>query len=149
AASNSPKLRRRRPKMARQFLIIDGYNLLHACDLSSVHISLQHLERARNWFIRFLANRLAADERQCTTIVFDAADAPPGLPREQTHRGLTIRFAPPGVDADTVIEDFIAHHSAPRQLLLVSSDHRLQKAVRRRRGDFIDSEDFIKQMDRR
>jgi hypothetical protein len=43
----------------------------------------------------------------------------------------------------------IAAHSAPRQILLVSSDHRLQRSAQKRRGGFTDSEDFVQELERR
>jgi hypothetical protein len=35
-------------------------------------------------------------------------------------------------EADDLIEDLIRQHSAPRQLTVVSDDHRIQQAARRR-----------------
>lgn len=62
---------------------------------------------------------------------------------------MTIKFALPGRDADETIEGIITGHSSPRQIRLVSSDHRLQKSVRRRRGSFVDSEAFVGELERR
>jgi hypothetical protein len=54
-----------------------------------------------------------------------------------------VEFAPPGKEADDVIEDLIAGHSAPKRLLVVSSDHRLHKAARRRKAKVRDSDKFL------
>jgi len=53
---------------------------------------------------------------------------------------MTIRYATDYPDADTLIEELIQQHDAPRRLLVVSSDHRIQRAARRRRAGFIDSD---------
>ena len=53
-------------------------------------------------------------------------------------------FAEPGHEADEVIELLIKQHSAARRLTVVSSDHRLQTAIRHRRGIGLDSDLFLK-----
>jgi predicted RNA-binding protein with PIN domain len=72
--------------------------------------------------------------------VFDAGEAPPGLPNHLNHRGLKVEFAPRDEDADTLIEQMIEDCRAPRDLVVVSSDHRLHRAARRRRAKAIDSD---------
>ncbi|NQU25811.1 MAG: NYN domain-containing protein, partial [Candidatus Nealsonbacteria bacterium] len=49
-------------------------------------------------------------------------------------------FASPHGDADVMIEELIRSNSAPRGLTVVSSDHRLQRAARRRRATAVDSD---------
>ncbi|HUG89232.1 MAG TPA: NYN domain-containing protein [Planctomycetaceae bacterium] len=131
------------------FHIIDGYNLLHAAGLGRATYGPGDLERSRNRLLGLLKRYLPPAERNRTTVVFDAGDAPPGMPRELTLDGMTILFAVRGGDADTEIEALIAAHSAPRQIRLVSSDHRLQKAARRRRAVAVDCEVFLERIERR
>jgi uncharacterized protein len=133
----------------RPYLIIDGYNLLHAAGLARRRYGPGQLERCRAQLLAWLAKHLTDAERERATVVFDAADAPPNLPRQLTAGGMTVRFAMPGKDADDTIEELIAGHSAPRQIRLISSDHRLQRSVQKRRGAFIDSEDFVGELERR
>ncbi len=121
-------------------VLIDGYNLLHITGIFGRGRSLSSLERSRTALLNMLSISIAADEIGHTTIVFDANDAPPGLPRKVDHRGLTVCYAAEYVDADTMIEELIARHHAPRQLLVVSSDHRIQRAARRRRATAMDSD---------
>jgi predicted RNA-binding protein with PIN domain len=136
--------------MARPFLIVDGYNLLHAAGMARQRYGPGQLERCRSRLIAWLGNHLTSRERERTTVVFDAAGAPPDLsPQPKRHKGLVVCFAPPGCDADAAIETMIAEHSSPRQVRLVSSDHRLQKFVSRRRGSFVDSEAFVDEIERR
>ncbi len=121
-------------------LVIDGYNLLHASGILGRGVGPGGLERSRTALLNFLAESLEPGELPGTTVVFDAREAPPGLPRVVQHRGITVRFADPGGDADTLIEELIRADSSPRRLVVVSSDHRLQRAARRRRARPIDSD---------
>lgn len=135
--------------MARPYLLIDGYNLLHAAGLARRKYGPQQLQRCRSQLLRYLARHLTAPERQRTTVVFDAAGAPPGLDRHSHYQEISVHFASPGKDADDTIEELIVSHSSPRQIRLVSSDHRLQRSVRKRKGTFLDSEDFVQELEQR
>lgn len=121
-------------------LIIDGYNLMHAAGIVGRGMGPGGLERSRLALLNFLAESLEPSELSATTVVFDARQAPPGLPRSMTHRGLTVQFAAGYENADELIEELICSDSAPRKLVVVSADHRLQKAARRRRARAVDSE---------
>jgi uncharacterized protein len=123
-------------------LLIDGYNLLHVTGIFAQAGPGTELHRSRLALLNFLAESIDARERTATTIVFDAAGAPPGLPRTITHNGMTIHFAPRHSDADEMIEDLLEEWAAPRSLLVVSSDHRVQRAARHRGASFIDSEQW-------
>lgn len=118
-------------------LLIDGYNLLHVTGLVG---RVAGLQGSREALLRFLAAAIDPAERPHTTIVFDAAEAPPGLPRIVTHDEMTVHYASNYDDADELIEELIAGYQAPKTLLVVSSDHRLQRAARRRRAPFVDSD---------
>jgi uncharacterized protein len=130
--------------MAGFFFIIDGYNLMHAWGLARRHYGPGDLQRSRERFLNQLAQRLTDAERMRTTVVFDAGrEAPTDVPINQTHQNMRIVFALRDEDADTRIEKLVAEHSAPRQIRLVSSDRRLQTAARKRRGQFVTSEQFL------
>lgn len=120
-------------------LLIDGYNLLHAAGIFPAS-GPPTLERARVALLDHLVERLPAKDLSRTTIVFDALQAPPGLPRELAHGGLNVRFARRGGSADELLEELIAAEPDPRNLLVVSSDHRVQRAARQRGAQFSDSE---------
>jgi predicted RNA-binding protein with PIN domain len=121
-------------------LLIDGYNLLHATGIVGSGSALTELHRSREALLRYLAASIDPTERPRTTIVFDAAGAPPGLPRTLDHEGITVHFARDYADADAMLEELIAAHDTPRSLVVVSSDHRVQRAARRRRATAIDSD---------
>jgi len=121
--------------------LIDGYNLLHATGIVGGPADGDTLlAQSRGALVRFLAEAQEALALGSMTVVFDAAGAPPGLPKENEHRGVKIRFAREYATADALIEDLIARHSTPRRLTVVSSDHRIQRAARRRKATAIDSD---------
>jgi predicted RNA-binding protein with PIN domain len=128
-------------------LLIDGYNLLHVTGL--VGRPGSGLQGSRDALLRFLARHIEAKELPATTIVFDAAEAPPGLPRTVTHEGMTIHYASEYDSADALIEELIAAHNVPRSLTVVSSDHRIQRAAHRRRAPFVDSDVWFTETARR
>lgn len=121
-------------------LLIDGYNLLHVTDIFAGPGESTELHRTRMALLDFLSNSIDRRERKHTTIVFDAAGAPPGLPHTLTHAGMTIHFARRQSDADELIEELLEACLAPRALTVVSSDHRVQRAARRRGAGFVDSD---------
>lgn len=123
-------------------LLIDGYNLLHAAGVFGTG-GRTCLEGAREALLDWLGTVLGDAQRSRTTIVFDAREAPPGLPRTGQKHGMTILFAPRGHEADELLEELIRTYSAPRSLTVVSSDHRLHRAARRRRATAIDSDQWV------
>jgi len=123
-------------------LIIDGYNLLHVTGIFGRGSGPGAFQRTREALLSFLASSLSERDRKQAVIVFDAADAPPGLPRTVFYQGIKVRYASEYPDADTLIERLVQQHSAPRSLLVVSSDHRVQRAARRRKARIVDSEEW-------
>jgi predicted RNA-binding protein with PIN domain len=121
-------------------LLIDGYNLLHATGIVGRGAGPGGLERSRLALLNFLAHSLAPADLPHTTVVFDAHDAPGGLPRLVQHRGLAVRFAAGYESADKLIEELIRAESAPRRLVVVSSDREIQRAARRRRAKAVPSD---------
>ena len=65
-----------------------------------------------------------------------------GLPNTIKHDGITVHFAQRHSDADEMIEELLEQYRAPRTLLVVSSDHRVQRAARRVGASFLDSEEW-------
>ncbi|MEO2047827.1 MAG: NYN domain-containing protein [Pirellulales bacterium] len=136
-------------------LLIDGYNLLHVTGITGL-ASRKHspgqrhssgkrggptsLQRSREALLRFLAASIDEIDLPRTTVVFDANDVPPGLPKIVDYHGMTILYAVDYADADSLIEELIQSDTSPRSLLVVSSDHRIQRAARRRRAKYIDSD---------
>lgn len=130
-------------------MIIDGYNLMHAAGFARRTYGPGGLERSRNRLLARLAELLTDEERQRTTVVFDAKDAPIGGSDADVRNGIRILFAQDTAEADDLIEQLIARHSVPKRLLVVSSDHRLHKAARRRKAKACDSDRFLDRLERR
>lgn len=128
-------------------ILIDGYNLLHVTGL--VGRAGSGLHGSREALLRFLAAAIPPKELRETTIVFDAAEAPPGLPRTVMHEGMTVRYASDYDSADALLEELIAAHHVPRSVTVVSSDHRVQRAAQRRRSQFVDSDVWFAELARK
>lgn len=120
-------------------LLIDGYNLLNGVGFVNFHRP-NSLEQSRRLLLKQIAEALPPDDLSHTTVVFDARNAPPGLPSILEFRGITIRFAPRSQEADDLLEELIQQNHTPRRLVVVSSDHRVQRMARRRRARAVDSD---------
>ncbi len=121
-------------------LVIDGYNLLRSCGFVSASVGPGELERARGMLLGLLAQVYPLEERSGITVVFDSSMRMPSLPDYSMQNGIHVHFATGHRDADEMIIELIQRHSAPKSLLVVSSDHQIQIAARRRRARFMDSD---------
>jgi predicted RNA-binding protein with PIN domain len=130
-------------------LVIDGYNLLHAAGLARRHYGPGDLERARRELLRLIAGQMSDEQRRRTTFVFDAKDPPPDSTGQGTHAEMLVLYAQEDEEADDLIERIILAHSSPRQLVVVSSDHRLHKSAKRRKATPLDSDAFLDECARR
>jgi len=116
--------------------IIDGHNLLHSIqkeDPDSGPISDVGLCRIVGRYLKLIG--------QSGAIIFDGTG-----PRDKSGfddiSNLEVFFAGLGTDTDTVIEDKITASTAPKRLIIVSSDRRLRKAARARKATSVKSEVF-------
>jgi predicted RNA-binding protein with PIN domain len=128
--------------------LIDGYNLLHAMGVMHGRLGPTGLEKARLRLLGLLAGTYTAEEASRVTVVFDAAGAVPGATEVQEHKGIHVRFAVKHPEADDLIEILIGHDSAPKQLAVVSDDHRLQQAARRRHCHVVGCADYLEWLSR-
>jgi predicted RNA-binding protein with PIN domain len=129
-------------------LLIDGYNLLFASSVFASSAGPPTLQRTREALLQFLADKIEAKLLGRTVVVFDATQAPPGLPGELVFAGMQVLFSRRGQEADDLLEELIAAHRAPRELLVVSSDHRVQRAARQRGAKYTDSEQWLAMLQR-
>ena len=122
--------------------LIDGYNLMFAIGLMDRKFGPDGFRKVRQRFLNDLAAALEPVEAHQTTVVFDANDPPPAVPSQVRHKGLTIIFAVDDEDADSRLEFLIARHSAPKGLTVVSSDHRVRDAAKRRKAKVVSADEF-------
>ncbi len=121
-------------------VLIDGDNLLH-----TARGALDGAENAnRAWLCRLLASWDPHDRHQ-VTIVFDGVrpDGPGDGPLAVDR--LSIQYSDTRT-ADDVIIEAVESSSAPRRLVVVSSDRQVRTAARRRRARSLDANTFITQV---
>jgi len=124
-------------------LLIDGYNLLHASTVESVSRGPTALARARLALLRWLGHYLPAKLRSQTIVVFDAQESTARSPEFEASHGLAVLYAAGYPDADALIAELVQSNSDPKRLTVVSSDHQVQRAARRRKANIFDSETWI------
>lgn len=107
--------------------LIDGYNLLRSVQRLDGFAELTDAQ-----LCRCVADFLRA-VRQRGTVVFDGI-GPPDKRELMGVKGLDICFSGERTDADTIIEQRIAASTAPKHLIVVSSDRRLRTAATRRKA---------------
>ena len=131
-------------------ILIDGYNLIFECGLHGRRINAESLARARELMLIRIRDAFSPSEQAQIVVVFDAKKLPLSNQQEQECSGaVKVLYSIEFEDADEMIESLIAGHSAPKQLLIVSSDHRLQRAAQKRRAQFIDTGDWFDQITHR
>ncbi len=116
--------------------IIDGHNLLHTIfklEGDSGAISDVGLCRILGRYFKLMGEK--------GEIVFDGT-GPPDKGGFDNISNLEVFFAGLRTDADTVIEDKISANTAPKRLIIVSSDRRLRKAARTRKATSMKSDVF-------
>ena len=127
--------------------LIDGYNLLHATgDLVGRTERPHGLEKARLALLARLIALHGADVG-CVTVVFDALNAPAGSQPQQDYKGVHVLYAL-REEADDLIETLIRQESSPRQLTIVSDDHRLKDAARHGKCPSLGCLDYLEQAGR-
>ncbi|GIX02064.1 MAG: hypothetical protein KatS3mg112_1001 [Thermogutta sp.] len=129
--------------------LIDGYNFLNCSGIEVKNAGAagaSPLGVARQALLDFLVEHLTPEEARETLVVFDAHSPPRPLPAEFEYCGISVKFAVRYPDADSLLERLIREHTSPRKLTVISSDHRVQRAARRRRAKFVDSEKWYREL---
>jgi predicted RNA-binding protein with PIN domain len=109
--------------------LIDGYNLLF-CVGQLTPNRPANLEPVRTELLRMLQTRFPAGGDP-VTVVFDARRAPPTVKERNEYHGIEV-LVTRDEEADDLIERVIKQAASPKRLGVVSDDHRLIRAARRR-----------------
>ena len=115
-------------------VLIDCYNVLH----TTMPPALAGMEE--NALCRMMARSVWRGQR--IVIVCDGS-VKPSTPSESPVEGVELIYSGKTRSADDVILEMIESDTAPRRLVVVSSDRELQKAARRRRARVLTSDEFI------
>ncbi|TWT43646.1 YacP-like NYN domain protein [Phycisphaerae bacterium RAS1] len=117
-------------------VLIDGNNLLHSA------VAADPERPAGRYTLCQTLQRWAQRYKQRVQIIFDGP-APPREFLEQLGGSdvLYIRFSG-STTADAVIAEVLERDSAARRLLVVSSDHEIMRAAKRRRATPVCAPDF-------
>ena len=125
-------------------LLIDGYNLMHVTRFKPSSKSSSppegELRRCREGLLALLASQLPKHHHPRVSVVFDSQRAPRGLPDQSKWGTLDVVFAREFNSADDLIIQLIGQHTSPKQLVVISSDHRVQVVAQRRKAITIDSD---------
>lgn len=123
-------------------LLVDGYNLMHA--LQASRWGDDRTGRAR--LCRLLGDWSDARGER-VTVVFDGTRPPGALANQIADPRIDVIYSD-AQTADVVLAEWLAACSAARRVLVVSSDHEVQRAARRRDAAFERSEDFADRLAR-
>lgn len=120
-------------------LLIDGHNLIGVMpgiDLADPDDEWQLLQRLRPY---------AAAKRQPLTVVFDSGIGPTPQWR-LSDGGVTVRFAPPGVEADAIILQLLRASPQPGAVTVITNDQGLAGRVRSAGGQVRSATHFAAQL---
>lgn len=140
------RLRSRYNQGVSLLLLIDGYNVIPPVAPPGRGADDHWLHRERMQLIDRLWQHLDDRVRRRTCVVFDARQPPRDRSARYELKDIRVWFAVGYPEADDLLEESIAAHSAPKQLAVVSSDHRVQAAARRRGATAFDSDVWLDQL---
>lgn len=130
--------------MKTEWLIIDGYNVLHQIE-DLAELIRTDLQAARHRLVRQIENTAHRMAPQ-TTIVFDGREA--GGDTSLTSSHLEVCFSPGNLSADTVIERLVTKFKTPEKILVVTSDHAEHATVSSAGAQVMSAQEFIAQCER-
>ncbi|HMO37125.1 MAG TPA: NYN domain-containing protein [Gemmatales bacterium] len=129
------------------WVLIDGYNVLFSLGMVPTPVREGDLHKARQSLLSMLYQALGEKSRFCT-VVFDATRAPSKAPGDTVYYGIDVRFTRQRQEADDLITLLIQQCTSPKQLTVISSDHRLVEATSRKRATVIRADQFPDWLDR-
>lgn len=123
--------------------LIDGYNLIRSRPDGQRRPGPGNLSKERHSLLRWIGMRL--EENAVATVVFDASSEKARYAPKSNDElfGVVVRFARDYETADDMIKELCREHTHPKQLVVVSNDHQVQKAARRRRAKVLQCDAFM------
>jgi len=122
----------------KDWLIIDGYNLLHQISAGSMHGDIARLRKDLLLKLEPLKDIFA----RRITVVFDGQlEETQDKPKESEV--IEVIYAPPDRSADSVIESLVWQAAHPENILVVTSDRLERNAVSASGADTVASSIFI------
>ncbi|MBE0536980.1 MAG: NYN domain-containing protein [Phycisphaerae bacterium] len=123
-------------------LLVDGYNLLR-----TVQKDEQFEEMRESGLCRIISDYLVT-MRDRGHVIFDGTGPPDKEEMEQLGGldNLEVYFSGEHSDADTVIEQKIEDNTAPKSLVVVSTDRAVRAAAGRRKATSVRSDVFWQQL---
>ncbi|MBW8035722.1 MAG: hypothetical protein FVQ79_08875 [Planctomycetes bacterium] len=128
-------------------IIIDGYNLLRwVQSIDSAYADLDEAPLCRMISLYLIRTRNRAQ------VIFDGV-GPPDKRELANIANMEVYFSGPDREADDIIEDKILESSAPKGLVVVSSDRRIRTAAQKRKATSVKADYFwlslIEQLDKK
>lgn len=111
-------------------LLIDGYNLLAQSDFQSRDDLLKYLKKYQK------------SQGHKITIFFDGTHQGTGMGDKYMEEYVEIIFSPLTVTADDMMEEFLETRFKSN-MVVVSSDRRIQKAATAKKLSFLESKEFL------
>jgi predicted RNA-binding protein with PIN domain len=129
-------------------LLVDGYNLLFGQGWEqSRHRSHSGLKPGRETLASNLADRIPSELRPAVWIVYDSLDAPTHLPSSMRMRDMYVFFSRQWVSADEMLQQILAEHPSPRSVVVISSDHAVQRKASARGAAWFDHDHWQEAID--
>jgi predicted RNA-binding protein with PIN domain len=116
-------------------LLIDGHNLIGT--MPDIDLG----EPDDEWLLVERLRAYAARRSDPVMVVFDSGSGPPPT-WNLSGGGVSVRFAPPGTEADAVILRILHRSKTPHRIAVVTSDHQLADRVRSAGGEVRSSRQF-------
>ncbi len=122
-------------------LLIDGYNLMYK--LPGQFGRGGNLLRRRQALLKLLADRLSAQERCDTIVVFDARRQNNSLPRWECYQQMMVLYSVQHETADELLIELLSRIANPKEVTVVSSDRQIQCAARVHGARWVDADRWL------
>ena len=114
----------------KQIYLFDGYNVINKIPELKL-LFPKELQQAREGLIDYIASRRTCLGPGCEiSIAFDARKGSSDLLRQQTVKGIRLRFADPGQEADDLIIAEVRNRHQDHKIIVITDDNRIGNNIR-------------------